>query len=36
MAELEIKGKKKYINRLARHLRKEHPSTRKRMKVENK
>lgn len=34
MAELEIKGSKKYISYLYKHLRKEHPSTRKRMKAE--
>jgi hypothetical protein len=27
-----IKGTKKYVNYLSKHLRKEHPSTRKRMK----
>lgn len=27
-----IKGKKKYIERMYSHLRKEHPSTRKRIK----
>lgn len=31
MVKLVIKGNKKYINRLYSHLRKEHPSTRKRM-----
>jgi len=33
MAELEIKGTKKYIQYLSKHLVKEHPSTKKRMKV---
>jgi len=34
MPKLEIKGKKSYIQYLARHLKKEHPSTKKRMEVE--
>jgi len=34
MAELEIRGSKKYIKRLSEHLKVEHPSTRKRMRVE--
>jgi hypothetical protein len=32
MSKLEIKGNKRYITRMKKHLRKEHPSTRKRMK----
>jgi hypothetical protein len=31
MPKIVIKGNRKYINRLFLHLRKEHPSTRKRM-----
>jgi hypothetical protein len=31
MAKLVIRGKKRYINHMYAHLRKEHPSTRKRM-----
>ena len=31
--KLEIKGKPRYIKRMFKHLKKEHPSTRKRMKV---
>ena len=34
MAEIEIKGTKKYIKYLSKHLVKEHPSVKKRMKVE--
>lgn len=34
MAELEIKGKTKYIKRMYKHLRKEHPSTKKRMTID--
>jgi len=34
MAEIEIKGSKKYISYLSKHLKKEHPSVKKRMKVE--
>ena len=34
MAEIEIKGSNSYIKNLSTHLKKEHPSTRKRMKVE--
>ncbi len=34
MAELEIKGKKTYIKRMYKHLRKEHPSTKKRMTID--
>ena len=33
MAQLTIKGKKKYIKYLSEHLKKEHPSTKKRMSV---
>lgn len=32
---LQIKGDSKYINNLYAHLRKEHPSTRKRMRLVN-
>lgn len=32
MPKLVIKGNKDYINRMCRHLKKEHPSTRRRMK----
>ena len=35
-AELEIRGTTTYIRNLAKHLRKEHPSTKKRMRVELK
>ena len=31
--KLTITGNKKYITRMYKHLRKEHPSTRRRMKV---
>ena len=31
--KLTIKGKPKYIKRMEKHLKKEHPSTRRRMKV---
>jgi hypothetical protein len=31
--KLEIKGNKKYIRRMFLHLRKEHPTTRKRMRI---
>jgi hypothetical protein len=31
--KLIIKGKTKYVNRMYKHLRKEHPSTRRRMKI---
>jgi len=31
--KIEITGNKAYVARLSKHLRKEHPSTRKRMKV---
>jgi len=34
MAELEIKGTNKYIKYLSKHLKIEHPSTKKRMEVE--
>ena len=34
MAELSIKGNKKYIRYLSNHLKKEHPSTKRRMEVE--
>lgn len=34
MASLEIKGNKAYIKYLSKHLKKEHPSTRRRMEVE--
>jgi len=30
---LIIKGSKRYVKRMEKHLRKEHPSTRKKMKV---
>ena len=33
MAELEIKGTDKYIKYLSKHLIREHPSTKKRMKI---
>ena len=33
MAKLIIKGTKKYIDYMQKHLKKEHPSTKKRMKV---
>jgi len=33
MAKLIIKGNKEYVKRLSKHLRIEHPSTRKRMEV---
>jgi len=36
MPSLTISGKKKYIADLSKHLRKEHPSTKKRMKVKLK
>lgn len=32
MPRLVIRGNSKYINRMFAHLRKEHPSTRRRMK----
>jgi len=32
MAKLIIKGTKRYIDRMYAHLRREHPSTRKKMK----
>jgi len=32
MPRLVIKGRKRYIDRMYSHLRKEHPSTKKRMK----
>lgn len=31
MAKLVIKGKKTYIERMFKHLKKEHPSTKRRM-----
>ena len=31
--KLVIKGNKKYLERMFKHLRKEHPSTRRRMKL---
>jgi hypothetical protein len=34
MPEISIKGNKKYISYLFHHLRKEHPSTRKRIRRE--
>jgi len=34
--KLEIKGNSIYIHRMYRHLRKEHPSTRKRMQIKGK
>lgn len=33
MPEIIIKGKKKYVDRMFKHLKKEHPSTRRRMKI---
>ena len=33
MPKLTIKGDKKYVNRMFVHLKKEHPSTRRRMSV---
>jgi len=33
MAEISIKGNKKYIKRLSKHLVKEHPSVKKKIKV---
>jgi hypothetical protein len=33
MPKIIIKGRKEYINYLSNHLRKEHPSTRRRMQV---
>jgi hypothetical protein len=36
MASLEIKGTEQYIKRLSKHLKKEHPSTKKRMKVKTR
>ena len=33
MAKLVINGSKKYVKRMFIHLRKEHPSTRRRMKA---
>ena len=32
MPKLVIRGNKRYIDRMFKHLRKEHPSTRRRMK----
>lgn len=36
MARLTIRGNKKYIDRMFKHLKKEHPSTRRRMKCYGK
>jgi len=36
MPKIIIKGDKKYVNRLSKHLKKEHPSTRKKMTVRKK
>lgn len=33
MAKLVLSGSKKYIERMNKHLKKEHPSTRHRMKM---
>ena len=33
MAKLTIKGSKKYVDYLSTHLKKEHPSTKKKMTV---
>ena len=33
MSKIVISGNKKYIENLSKHLKKEHPSTKKRMKV---
>ena len=33
MARIIITGNKKYVSRLSKHLKKEHPSTRQRMRV---
>jgi hypothetical protein len=33
--ELEIEGDKSYLKRMKKHLEKEHPTTRGRMKIEN-
>jgi len=33
MARLSIRGNRTYVSRLSKHLKKEHPSTKKRMKV---
>ena len=33
MSVIRIRGNKKYAERLYAHLRKEHPSTKKRMKI---
>lgn len=33
MASLTIKGNEKYIKHMFKHLKKEHPSTRRRMKA---
>lgn len=33
MQKLIIKGNKKYINYLSKHLKKEHPSTKKKMSI---
>ena len=35
MPKIEIKGSKKYIEYLSKHLKKEHPSTKKRMKIKD-
>jgi len=34
MAEIEIKGKKEKLQRLKKHLEKEHPTTKGRIKIE--
>jgi len=36
MPKIIIKGNKRYVDRLSKHLKKEHPSTRKRMMVRKK
>jgi len=36
MAGLTIRGKRKYIKRISKHLKKEHPSTKKRIKLDIK
>ena len=36
MPKIIITGNKRYVNNLAKHLKKEHPSTKKRLKVVNK
>lgn len=36
MSELEIRGSKKYLKYLKKHLEKEHPSTKGKIKIEKK